>query len=221
LLATVFTTATLFLFHHARSSASPHPAPPNPATAPVPVPSGAVALVQGARLADGIQVGYPHTLIGAISAAAEYLDAAASTLDPDYAASVMRLAADPADAALPANLADSTVKLRADLQLPTTGPLAPPTAFLTTAQMYQLRDATTDRVLVLLLATGTFINAQGGTAHTTGVFPVRMHWSSGDWRLAGIGDTGHDYSGLAAAPDTQTAADKGWQALVATTGGAP
>ena len=211
----------LLFVHREHPSVSPATPSPTPSTSPAPIPSGAVALVQGARLADGIQVGYPHTIVGAISAAAQYLDAVASTLDPDYAASVMRTAGDPANTALAANLAASTVKLRAELQLPTSGPLNPPTAFQSTAQMYQLRDASADSVLVLLLTVNTFINAQGGTAQTNGVFPVRMHWSGGDWKLADIGGTGQDYSALAATPDTQHAADQGWNALIATTGGTP
>jgi hypothetical protein len=221
LLAIAAVTVPLLAAHRGHTGAAPVSPSPTPSTSPVPVPSGAVSLVQGARLADGIEVGYPHTPVGAVSAAAEYLDAVASTLDPDYAASVMRTAGDPANPALPANLAASTVKLRADLQLPTRGPLNPPTAFLTTAQMYQLRDVSADRVLVLLLASGTFINAHGGTARTTGVFPVRMHWSGGDWKLAAIGGSGQDYSSLAATPGTQSAASQGWLAMIATTGGAP
>lgn len=195
------------------------PASPSPTTSPVPVQSGAVTLVQGARLADGIEVGYPHTILGAISAASDYLDAVASTLDPDYAASVMRVAGDPADATLPANLAASTVTLRADLQLPSGGPLDPPIAFQTIAEMYQLRDATANDALVLLLTDSTFVNAHGGMAQTTGVFPVRMHWTAGDWKLASIGG-GQNYAGLDATPDTQVAAGQGWLALVAATGGA-
>lgn len=203
--------------HTGAAAASPSP---TPSTSPVPVPTGAVSLVQGARLADGIEVGYPHTIVGAVSAAAQYLDAVASTLDPDYAASLMRTAGDPANSALPSDLATSTVKLRADLQLPTSGPLNPPTAFQTTVQMYQVRDASANKVLVLLLTLSTFINARGGTAQTTGVFPVLMHWCGADWKLADIGG-GQDYSTLTATPGTQSATDRGWQALIATTGGAP
>ncbi|HEV2347554.1 MAG TPA: hypothetical protein VGS97_25915 [Actinocrinis sp.] len=221
LLLVALITVPLLVLHHTRTGANPATPSPAPSTSPIPIPSGTVTLVQGARLANGIEVGYPHTTVGAISAAAQYLDAVASTLDPDCAASVMRLAGDPANTALPTNLADSTVKLRADLHLPTSGRLAPPTAFQTTAQMYQLRDASADHVLVLLLTLSTFINDRGGMAQTTGVFPVRMHWSGGDWKLAAIGGADQDYSGLAATPDTQTAVSRGWQALAATTGGAP
>jgi hypothetical protein len=179
-----------------------------------------MSLVQGAHAADGIQVGFPHTIVGAVSAAAEYLDAAGSTLDPDYAASVMRVGGDPANTALPTNLAASIVKLRSDLQLRPDGPLNPPVTFQTTAQMYQLRNVGADDVLVLLLTDSTFINSHGGTAHTTGVFPMQMRWTAGDWKVEAIGRKGQDYSALAASPDTQAAANQGWSALIAATGGA-
>jgi len=220
LLVATLVAVPLLATHRTHPDAGPATTSPSPTASPVPVPSGAAMLVQGARLADGIEVGYPHTIIGAISAASDYLDAVASTLDPDYAASVMRVASDPANPALPANLAASTVTLRADLQLPTGGPLAAPIAFQTIAEMYQLRDATANDVLVLLLTDSTFVNAHGGMAQTTGVFPVRMHWTAGDWKLASIGGANENYSSLDATPDTQTAAGQGWLALVAATGGA-
>jgi hypothetical protein len=210
----------LLAVHRGHTGANPASSSPSPTTSPVPVPSGAVTLVQGARLADGVEVGYPHTILGAISAASDYLDAVVSTLDPDYAASVVRVAGDPANAGLPADLAASTVTLRADLQLPSGGPLDAPIAFQTIAEMYQLRDATANEVLVLLLTDSTFVNAHGATAQTTGVFPVRMHWTGGDWKLATIGVAGQNYQGLAATPGTQTAVDQGWLALFAPTGGA-
>ncbi|MEY9932567.1 hypothetical protein ABH926_007218 [Catenulispora sp. GP43] len=190
------------------------------AAPPVAVPSDPLRVVPGARTADGIQVGFPHTTAGAVSAASEYVDAAASTLDPDYAASVMRVAGDPGNTALPANLAASIVKLRAELQLRSDGPLDPPTTFQTTAQMYQLRNIAPDDVLVLLLTDSTFINSRGGMARTTGVFPVQMRWIAGDWKIGAIGRGGQDYSALAATPDTQAAVNQGWQALVAASGGA-
>ncbi|MBS2963938.1 hypothetical protein KGA66_12855 [Actinocrinis puniceicyclus] len=219
LMAATLVAVPLLMSHHPQHSAKAAPSQ-HPTTTPLPLPSGAVTLVHGAHMADGIETGYPHTTIGAISAAAQYLGAVASTLDPDYAASLMRVAGDPDDASLPASLAESTVKLRRDLQLPASGPLPPPTSFQTTPQMYQLRDATADSVMVLLLTSSTFINTRGGIAQTTGVFPVRMHWTGGDWRLADIGGTGQDFSVLAATPDTQEAAGRGWKALIATVGGA-
>lgn len=205
--------------HHGHSSAHPATPSPAPSTSPIPDPSGAVTLVAGSQVTDGIQVGYPHTAVGAISAASAYLEAVTSTLDPDYAASVMRVAGDPATPALPSNLAQSAAELRAALRLPTTGPLNPPIAFQTTAQMYQLRDETADSALVLLLAEGTFTNAQGGIAQTTGVFPVHMRWAGNDWKLAAIGGDGQNYSDLNATPDTSAAVNHGWSALISPVGG--
>jgi hypothetical protein len=83
--------------------------------------------------------------------------------------------------------------------------------------MYQLRDTSADSVLVLLLASGTFTNEQGGIAQTTGVFPVYMRWVSNDWKLAAIGG-GQDYSGLNATPDTSDAVAHGWKALISSLG---
>lgn len=208
------------LASHQRAGTRSDTPSPAPSKSPLPTPSGAVTLIQGAHLADGIEVGYPRTTVGAISAAAEYLEAVTSTLDPDYAASVMRVAGDSASSALPTNLGESTVTLRADLQLPTSGPLDPPIAFQTTAEMYQLRDTSVDNVLVLLLTDSTFINAHGGTAQTTGVFPVHMRWTDGDWKLEAIGGAGQNYGGLAETPDTQAAVNQGWKALIQVAGGA-
>jgi len=219
LLIATLITVPLVMAHHGHGTNTTGTRP-NPATDPSPAPTGAVTLVQGSQATDGIELGYPHTIIGAISAAADYLDAVASTLDPDYAASLMRTAGDPANTALPTDLAHSTVLLRGDLQLPTNGPLPAPVSFQTTAQMYQLRNVGTDSVLVLLLTSNTFINARGGSAQTMGVYPVKMHWTGGDWRLAAVGGTGQDYSGLAATPDTSAAVAQGWLALVPATGGA-
>lgn len=217
LLVSAAVAVSLLTSHHGQDRAvHAHPSP-NPSTSPV--PTGPLSLIRGARLTDGLEVGYPHTYIGAVSAAADYLDAVASTLDPDYAASVMRIAGDPDKSALADDLAASTVTLRSDLQLATSGPLNPPVAFVTTAQMYQLRDASADDLLVLLLTDSTFIDARGGMAHTTGVFPVRMHWTAGDWKLEAIGG-GQDFSALSATPDTQAAASEGWLALIAAAGGA-
>lgn len=196
------------------------PAIPAPAPSSAATPSGPISLVHGARVADGIEVGFPHTPVGAVSAASEYVDAAASTLDPDYAASVMRVAGDPGNTALPSSLATSILKLRSELQLRSDGPLDPPVTFQTTAQMYQLRNVAADDILVLLLTDSTFVNARGGTAQTTGVFPVQMRWIAGDWKIGAIGRTGQDYSALAAIPDTQAAVKQGWLALIAATGGA-
>jgi hypothetical protein len=164
LLAITLVAVALLVAHRGHTGGKTTTPSPTSSSTPMPVPSGAVPLVQGARPADGIQVGYPHTIVGAISAASGYLGALASTLDPDYAASLGHTFGDPASPALPGNLATSVTALRTALQLPANGPVPPRSAFLTTPEMYQLREAGGDQVVVLLLTSNTFVNAQGSAA---------------------------------------------------------
>jgi hypothetical protein len=177
-----------------------------------------VNVLHGDREVDGVALGYPHTALGAISAAAEYVGDLTSTLDPNYAAAIGRITEDPASTEPPDAFATSTMHTRADLELPTSGALAPGVAFLTIPQMYQLRDVSPNRVLVLLLTTNTFTNGAGGMASTTGVYPTHMHWTGTDWHLADIGGS-VDYSGLNATPDSAAASAKGWQPLGSPIGG--
>lgn len=196
-----------------------HAEPANgPTPNSTPTSLGPVNLLHGDRELDGVAVGYPHTTLGAISAAAEYVDDVTSTLDPHYAAAIGRITEDPAATELPQAFATSTVRTRAALELPTSGALAPGVAFLTTPQMYQLRDVSPNRMLVLLLTTNTFTNGAGGMASTTGVYPTLMHWSGTDWHLADIGGA-VDYSGLNVTPNSAAASAKGWQPLSSPTGG--
>jgi hypothetical protein len=122
----------------------------------------------------------------------------------------MRVVADPASTELPSAAAHSTVQIRQDLQLPAQGVLPDGVSFATEPQMYQLRNVSGDRVLVLLLTLATYTAANGGMANTTGVFPMHMHWVDGDWRLADIGDADQDFSALDATPGTAAASDAGW-----------
>lgn len=180
---------------------------------------GAVTLLQGDAPVAGVYLGFPHSIVGAISAAGEYLADLASTLDPDRAAAVHRLIADPAaDPHAPDLSAQSVGRLRARFNLPTAGPLAPTVSFVVTPSMYQLRDLAGDEVLVLVLGTVTFTNLQGATT-TTGVFPMHMHWDPtvADWRLLRLGGRDEDYASLAAQPGSPEADSKGWQPLIAAT----
>jgi hypothetical protein len=194
--------------HHAAQQSSP-------ATSGL----GPVTLLQGIAPIAGVYLGFPHSLVGAISAAGEYLADLGSTLDPDRAAAVHRLIADPtADPHAPDLSAQGVGRLRAHFNLPTTGSLAPAISFVVTPSMYQLRDLAADQVLVLILGTATFTNLQGATT-ITGVFPMHMHWDPAvsDWRLLRLGGNDEDYSSLAAQPGSPEADGKGWQPLIAAT----
>ena len=191
------------------------PAPPWDSTAPpsaTPTPAqGPVRVVQGTQLVNGVYLGFPHSTIGAVSAADELATQVVSTLDPDRAAAVMRLVADPSYADGPQQAARGTVNDRKALGLPASGPVPPGYSFDLVAEEYQLQTATPDTVTVLLLS--DFISstpAQGSTSGI-GVFPVALHWSTGDWKI--LPGPGKDYAGLAAEPGSPQAASLGWQDL--------
>lgn len=155
------------------SAASPHKpesyAPPTPdrlsaSTAAAAVSSsssptvsavGQLKIVQGDQLIDGLHVGYPHSEVGAVSAAAEYWTQLGSTLDPDRAATIARLAADPTWADGPAQLAKGPVATRQELGLLTTGSVPAGDSVQLEPVEYQLRNTSADSTTVLLHADDT------------------------------------------------------------------
>lgn len=194
------------------TSAPASPSSPMPSTASsTPAFTGPVQVVAGTQEVNGVQLGFPHSTAGAVSAADWAVAETISTLDPDRAAAVMRMIAAPSwpDAAQQA--AEGVVNDRQGLGLPTAGPVPAGASLQTEPVEYQVRDVRPDGVLVLLLSDFiTTVPAQG-TATRIAVFPVQMAWSAGDWRVAAVG--GSSYVGLAAEPDSPQSAAEGWQEL--------
>jgi hypothetical protein len=179
--------------------------------------AGPVQLVQGRELINGVYLGFPHSIAGAVSAAAGFLTAIGSTLDPDRAAAVMRMAADPAYQDGPQQAAEGAVNDRKDLGLPASGPLPQGASLQVQPAEYQLRGVTTDQVTVLLLCDFTATVPGQGTQTRIGVFPVPLHWYAGDWKILAPGTA--SYAGLAAEPASPQAAALGWQELEPPAGG--
>lgn len=203
--------------HASADSPSTHPNPApvtTAATAVAPASPGSAApvtLTRGGQLVSGVSVGYPHTLAGAVSAASEYMTDLGSTLDPDRTAAVMRLVADPSYTDGPAEWAKGTSDARASLGLPTSGLLPSAAAVMLGPAEYQVRDASADQVTVLLLARYTISLPGTGTKSSNAVFPLRMHWAGGDWKV--LKPDGATYTSLAAAPGSDQASSLGWQEL--------
>jgi hypothetical protein len=174
--------------------------------------TGPVQVVQGRQFINGVYLGFPHSTIGAVSAADEFLTLIASTLDPDRAAAVMRMVADPSYPSGPQQAAQGATNDRRDLGVPATGPLPQDLSLQTEPVEYQVRDVTADQVTVLLLCDFVTTVPGQGTQTMIGVFPLRMHWSSGDWKILPPLTT--DYSSLSAEPGSPQAAASGWQPLV-------
>ncbi len=168
-------------------------------------------VVQGTQLVNGVYLGFPHSTVGAVSAADELATLVVSTLDPDRAAAVMRLVAGPSYGDGPQQAAQGAVSDRKALGLPASGPVPPGYSFELVPVEYQVEGASADRVTVLLLS--DFISATPGQGTTTGigVFPVALGWSAGDWKV--LPAAPRDYSGMTAEPGSPQAAALGWQEL--------
>ena len=194
------------------ATANPTAAPSRSLTPAGGIPSaGPLRLIRGRRLIAGVYVGYPHSTRGAVSAATEFMTQIGSTLDPDRSAAVLRLTTDPSYPDGPQQFAAGTVDARRSLGLPTTGPVSAGASVALTPTAYQVRDLAADQVTVLLLGTYTvMLPADSRTRFS--VFPLRMHWAKGDWRILRP-DSRADYSALVARPGSDDAAAKGWQVM--------
>jgi hypothetical protein len=183
----------------------------SPASTPVAVPTGPVQLVQGTDLVNGVYLGYPHTIVGAISAADQFATQLGSTLDPDRVAAVMSMVADPSYRQGSQQFADGMTSTRADLGIPASGPVPDGDSLVLEPVEYQVRDVSADQATVLLLSDFIATTPSDGTQTQVGVYPLRMHWAQDDWKILAPGSA--DYSELAADPDSSQAASKGWQEL--------
>jgi hypothetical protein len=165
-------------------------------------------LVPGGQRISGVQVGFPHTRAGAVSAAVEYWSQVASTLDPDRAATLGRLITDDSWTAAAAVFASGATDARRALSLPTTGDTVEGASITVESEAYQLRDVSADRITVLLLGYVTTVSPSEGDRTQIEVHSADMHWSGQDWKIERAPDT--DYSELTEQPGTAAAVAAGW-----------
>jgi hypothetical protein len=180
-------------------------------TTPSPA-AGPMRVLQGSQLVDGIRLGYPHTTQGAVSAADEFMRDIGSTLDPDRAAAILRLTADPSYPQGPQQYAHGVVTTRNILGLPTSGPLPDGASTVLQPVEYQVKDLTADQAMVLLLADYDITLPGQGTQAKIGLYPLGLHWAVGDWKIVAP-ETNLDYSSLLTQPGTAQAAADGWKEL--------
>lgn len=180
--------------------------------------TGPLDIVHGKREIDGVYLGFPHTAVGAVSAADEDAIELFSTLDPDEAASVMRMIADPSWTDAPEVAASGPVNDRKALSLPTSGPVPQGASQEVEPVEYQARNVGADQALVLLLCNFVTTTPDQGTSTYAGVFPFAMRWDEDDWKVVSINATKAEPN-LAATPYSAKAAANGWQQLEAPAGG--
>lgn len=192
------------------SSSSAAPVPSQSAGSPA--LTGPLQAVQGSQQINGVELGFPHSTVGAVSAADADATEVLSTLDPDRAAEVMRMVADPSWTGAQQQAAEGAVNDRKDLGIPATGPVPDGTSVQTEPAEYQVRDVTPGTVLVLLLCDVAMTTPGQGTTTEVAAFPFRMHWSGGDWKVQSV-PVSNAYLKLAVEPDSPQAAAAGWQQL--------
>jgi hypothetical protein len=208
--ALTVTAGVMLAAHPGRAVPGPAARPHRAAPPPAPRPLHPLRLVAGAGLVNGIYTRYPHSTAGAVSAAAEFIGELGSTLEPDRAATIARLTADPSYRQAGPDAASGIVSTRRRLGLPATGALPPAAAVLLVPVMYQLRDVTADRLTVLLLFDYTETVPAAISEHL-GVTAAAMSWTPDGWRLMQPAAGG--LSALLATPGSAAAAGKGWKAL--------
>jgi hypothetical protein len=188
------------------------PAPPSPTASPTePALTGPLQLIQGRELINGAYLGYPHSTQGAVSAADQFATQLGSTLDPDRVAAVMRMIADPSYPQAPQQFAQGMITTRKDLGAPASGPVPDGVSVVLEPVEYQVRDVTPDQVTVLLLSDFVITQPAQGTQTRVGVYPLRMHWAQGDWKI--LAPDNASYTTLSAEPGSPQAASDGWQEL--------
>lgn len=192
------------------SRSNPAPSSTSTASEPAAAPMGVkLRLVRGRSVINGLSVQYPHTRVGAVSAAVEYVTAMA-TLDPDREAAVGRLIADDSWALAPQEFAASAIGSRRAAGLSGTEAVPPGASIQVTPIQYQVRNATPDNVTVLLLGYFVTTTPQAGTVSRTILMPVRMHWNGLDWKMLRPGDRDPQYGELMVSLGTAKAATLGW-----------
>lgn len=182
-----------------------------------PAHTGPVEVVQGKQQVNGVELGFPHSTAGAVSAADADATEIFSTLGPDRAAAVARMIADPSWTDAAQQAAEGPANSRRHLGLPAGGPVPAGASLQTEPVEYQVRNVTPDGVLVLLLCDLTSTTRDQGTTTSVAVFPFRMDWAADDWKVRSVNGTRAEMN-LGAEPDSPQAAHRGWQDLEAPEG---
>ncbi|HEX5878465.1 MAG TPA: hypothetical protein VF468_09110 [Actinomycetota bacterium] len=194
------------------ASSSTGPATPSTGAWVVPpVSAGPLILPPPAGTARGVPVGFPHTVPGAISAAARYAETAVG-LDETRARTVGEVAGAPSypsaadDFAHGVRIASSTLGVQ-----PGDAGIG---AYLTfQARAYRVVDAGADRALihVLGIADGAGPATSGQGRQAVSVAAYTMVWADGDWKIDGGTDLEEPQP--LPAPGSAQAYERGWRDL--------
>jgi hypothetical protein len=175
-------------------------------------PGRPLQILPGTRRVNEVSVGYPHSTVGAVSAAVQYWGQIASTLDPARASRIAAAVADPAWSNAVAELSQGPIKTRKGLGLRAGGPVPDGASVLLTPVAYQVRQVTADSVTVLLLGYYQITLPGMDPQNRVGVYPLQVRWAAGDWKIP-ASTLSADYSDLQATPGSAEASALGWHPL--------
>jgi hypothetical protein len=175
---------------------------------------GVTVLPKPRRVVGGVPVGYPHTTLGAVSAAAHYTDIA-DVFSPAVAEQQAKVFAEPGYTRLISRSALYTAqKTRMGLGLPVNGESDTGTYSVNQTRAYQTGQATADRVLVWLLV-HISQSVHGVSTTVDQVDGAIVVWKGGDWKLS-VDTVVYGMPKAhppVATPDSADAVSKGWRAI--------
>lgn len=169
-----------------------------------------MTIVEGGDTVDGVGIKFPHSTVGAVSAAVEYWSQIGSTFDPKHAVAVGEALVDPEMGATEDDFAKAAANNRKFAGLPADGGVPEGDSIVLAPVAYQLREEVTDEMTVLLLGYYTYTPAGGEAKEQIGVYPSRARWDGDDWKLSQVDE---DYSDLIVTPGSEKARAKGWREI--------
>ena len=193
----------------------PDAADPSSPAGTAPATPTALTVISGSSQEDGVSVGYPHSLIGAVSASVEYMSQLASTLDETRAADIGEVVADPLWDNAADEFAHGVASLREQVGVPADGAVPDGVSVTVAPVAYQLRNQTPDKMTVLLLAYTTTQRPDREPQSGIGVYPLMVRWVDADWRWVRPDGTiaALDIEGLRQTPGSPEADALGWLPL--------
>ncbi|GAA0464540.1 hypothetical protein ACFQ2B_40495 [Streptomyces stramineus] len=198
------------------SGGGQHEASPS-ASAPAAIPTGGsntpTLLPKAKEVREGVPVGYPHTLEGAISAAAHYTDAN-DLFTPEAAERQGKVMGEPNYTQLIGTYARMAAqKARQDRGLPESGESDTANFYANQSRAYSIASAADDKVTVWLLTDST-VSVKGVSKNSTQVRGAVMVWAQGDWKMSvDTLDGLPERQPKPATPGSPEAAQEGWRAL--------
>ena len=212
--AIIASAAVLLTQHSSTPTSSTNAAPSATPNAPSPrttvAPGAVTVLPKPDGVKDGVPVGYPHTEMGAISAAAHFFDVL-DILSPDQAQKQAEVVADPTfSKVIGSEVRGASQTVRRAAGLPVDGEAGPGTYMTSQSRAFQTPSTSPDRVVVWLLC-DTQSSLNGITKSGDQVNGAVMVWAGGDWKVSV--DDAPGPKPASATPGSSQADQEGWQSL--------